>query len=176
MALLLRTQPGSPYFSVLLPGFVILASGLAMTMTPMTAAVMGSVEIRHAGVASAATNTSRELGGVFGIALLGAVVTSSFKRTLLAKLIAGGLPKAAATAVVAQAGASAAAGNTHALNTPGGPRVSHLVSQAVPGSFVHAIHVGMLVAVGFMILASAVSVAFVRTHVRSDDEAPVAAH
>jgi len=176
MALLLRTQPGSPYFSVLLPGFVILASGLAMTMTPMTAAVMGSVEIRHAGVASAATNTSRELGGVFGIALLGAVVTSSFKRTLLAKLIAGGLPKAAATAVVAQAGASAAAGNTHALNTPGGPRLSHLVSQAVPGSFVHAIHVGMLVAVGFMILASAVSVAFVRTHVRSDDEAPVAAH
>jgi MFS family permease len=175
MALLLRTQPGSPYLSVVLPGFVVLASGLAMTMTPMTAAVMGSVEIRHAGVASAATNTSREVGGVFGIALLGAVVTAAFRRSLLARLIAAGLPKAAAAMVVAKAGAAAAAGNAHAA-PPGDPRLGRLLDQAVPGAFVHAIHIGMLVAVGFMILASAVSVTFVRTHVRDDDAPVVAAH
>src|SRR5437773_6929440 len=87
LGLLLRTSVDSSYVTVILPSFIVLAAGMAMTMTPMTAAVMGSVETRHAGVASAATNTSREIGGVFGIALLGAIVTSAFKRGFAARLI-----------------------------------------------------------------------------------------
>ena len=41
---------------------------------------------------------------------------------------------------------------------------------AVKGSFVHAIHVGMLVAIGFMLLASMVSFLFGRSHVERADE------
>src|SRR5207249_25755 len=82
----------SSYVGVLLPAFIVLPFGMAMTMTPMTAAVMSSVETRHAGVASAATNTSREIGGVFGIALLGAIFTSAFKRNFLSRLVAAGAP------------------------------------------------------------------------------------
>jgi EmrB/QacA subfamily drug resistance transporter len=176
MALLLRTETDSSYLTVLLPSFLVLAAGMAMTMTPMTAAVMGSVETRHAGVASAATNTSREIGGVFGIALLGAVVTSAFNRSFLAHLISGGFPKGAASQVVAQAGSQAAAGRVtvdSVLRTapPGTTRGQALVIvDSVHGSFVHAMHVGMLVAVGFLILAAVVSAVFVRSHVSEHGE------
>jgi EmrB/QacA subfamily drug resistance transporter len=159
MALLLQTQPDSSYLTVILPAFLVLAAGMASTMTPMTAAVMGSVETRHAGVASAATNTSRELGGVFGIALLGAIVTAAFNRGFLARLVEAGIPKAQAAGIVARAGASAAAGNT------AGDGTNSIIGQAVQHSFVHSIHVGLLVAVAFLLLASLVSALFVRSHV-----------
>jgi EmrB/QacA subfamily drug resistance transporter len=164
MALMLRTEVGSSYATVILPSFIVLAAGMASTMTPMTAAVMGSVQTRHAGVASAATNTSRELGGVFGIALLGAIVTSAFKRGFTARLLETGLSKAQAGAVVAKAGASAAAGNAQ-VGADGAA-----LTNAIQHSFVHAIHVGILVAIGFLILASVVSALFVRSHVGAQDE------
>jgi EmrB/QacA subfamily drug resistance transporter len=171
MGLLLRTEVDSSYLTVILPAFLVLAAGMAMTMTPMTAAVMGSVETRHAGVASAATNTSREIGGVFGIALLGAVVTSAFKRSFVSHLIAGGFPSSAAKQIAAGAGAQSAAGRvtvTSVLQSgpPGTTRVqAQAIVDSVHGGFVHAMHIGMLVAVGFMILASIVSALFVRSHV-----------
>jgi EmrB/QacA subfamily drug resistance transporter len=176
MGLLLRTQVDSSYLTVLLPAFLVLAAGMAMTMTPMTAAVMGSVETRHAGVASAATNTSREIGGVFGIALLGAVVTAAFKRSFLSHLIGAGFPASAAGQIAAQAGAQSAAGRVTVASVlknapPGttGPQAQAIV-DSVHGGFVHAMHMGMLVAVGFMILASIVSALFVRSHVGGESE------
>jgi len=126
-------------------------------MAPMTSAVMSSVETRHAGVASAATNTSRELGGVFGIALLGAIVTSSFRHGLVSRLVAGGIPAARAATLAAAAGGRSSAG---AAPPGGGPVVA-----AVHLSFVHAIHIAMIVGVAFMLLASVVSAIFVRSHV-----------
>jgi len=48
-------------------------------MAPMTAAVMNSVGHQRAGLGSAMTNTSREIGGVLGIALLGAILTTQLK-------------------------------------------------------------------------------------------------
>ena len=167
MALLLRTEPGSSYLGVILPAFVVLGGGMAMTMAPMTAAVMASVEPRHAGVASAATNTSRELGGVFGIALLGAVVTSAFQRGFLARLVETGLPLSRAREMVELAGARAAAGSAGG-RIPLNPELAAAVRQ----SFVHSIHIGMMVAVGFMLLASVVSALFVRSHVGQHHDEP----
>jgi EmrB/QacA subfamily drug resistance transporter len=175
LGLLLRTSVDSSYTTVLLPAFIVLAAGMAMTMTPMTAAVMGSVETRHAGVASAATNTSREIGGVFGIALLGAVVTSAFKRSFLSHLVAGGFPTTTANQFVAHAGAQSAAGRvTVASVLNGSPGTTtdqaQTIVNSVHGGFVHAMHIGVIVAIGFMILAAIVSAVFVRSHVTSHGE------
>ena len=117
------------------------------------------VPVQRAGVASAATNTSRELGGVFGIALLGAVVTSAFKRSFVAKLIGFGVPSGQAHAIVDRAGSSGAASG-HV--PPGAPPQA---IEAVRDSFSHAMHVGICVAVAFAVLASIVSFVFVRSHV-----------
>ncbi|HXJ65691.1 MAG TPA: MFS transporter [Actinomycetota bacterium] len=159
LALMTRAQPDSSYLTVILPAMIVMGAGMASTMAPMTAAVMASVPVQRAGVASAATNTSRELGGVFGIALLGAIVTSVFKRDFLAKLIGFGVPSQQAHAIVDRASSSgAASGHT----PPGAPAQA---IEAVKASFTHAMHVGLWVAVGFALLASVVSFVFVRTHV-----------
>jgi len=127
----------------------------------MTAAVMASVPAAKAGVASAATNTSREIGGVFGIALLGAIVTGAFKSGFSARLLDAGIPKAQAAAIVAKAGARAAAGSSGGVTDP-------VIADAVKQSFVNAMHTGMIVAVAFLVFAAIVSAVFVRSHVEAD--------
>ena len=176
LSLVLRTQPDSSYFGVIFPSMVVWGAGMAMTMAPMTAAVMASVPGRHAGVASAATNTSRELGGVFGVALLGAIVTSSFKRTFNDGLLAAHFPKTVAATIVEKAGSQAAAGGgtlqTFRDQAPRGisQQVIHKVVDVAHQSFVHAMHVGIYFAIGSMLLAAIVSAMFVRSHVEAEPE------
>ena len=64
------------------PDLPRMGHGMGATMAPMTAAVMNSVGRERAGLGSAMTNTSREVGGVLGIALLGAILGSQI-RTLV---------------------------------------------------------------------------------------------
>jgi sugar phosphate permease len=49
---------------------------MASTMSPMTAAAMGSVPVDKAGVGSGVLNSFRQVGGSLGIALIGAIVAS----------------------------------------------------------------------------------------------------
>jgi EmrB/QacA subfamily drug resistance transporter len=65
---------GSGYLDVL-PGLVVAALGSALT-TPVTTAIISSVPVAKAGVASGALNTSRELAGSLGIAVMGAILAA----------------------------------------------------------------------------------------------------
>jgi EmrB/QacA subfamily drug resistance transporter len=60
----------------LAPALIIAGIGMGMTFSPMTAAAMGEVPQRIAGSASGVLNTSRNLGQVLGIAVLGSVLQS----------------------------------------------------------------------------------------------------
>jgi EmrB/QacA subfamily drug resistance transporter len=68
-----RLDTGSSYWDIL-PGLVVLGIGMAMTMTPTTAAAMSSVPRDQAGVGSAVLNSMRQVGGSLGIAVTGAIV------------------------------------------------------------------------------------------------------
>jgi EmrB/QacA subfamily drug resistance transporter len=67
---------GDADFWSLLPGLVVGGFGMAVTMTPMTAAAMGSVPVDKAGVGSGVLNTFRQVGGALGIAIMGAILSS----------------------------------------------------------------------------------------------------
>ncbi|MEO8290124.1 MAG: MFS transporter [Gaiellaceae bacterium] len=58
------------------PGLVLGGFGMALSMTPTTAAAMGSVAVDKAGVGSAVLNSMRQIGGSLGIAIMGAIVAS----------------------------------------------------------------------------------------------------
>ena len=60
----------------LVPGLVAGGVGMAITMTPMTAAAMSAVPVAKAGVSSGVLNTFRQVGGALGIAVMGAILTS----------------------------------------------------------------------------------------------------
>ena len=68
-----RLEPGMRFWDIL-PGLLMGGFGMAMTMTPTTAAAMGSVAVDKAGVGSAVLNSMRQVGGSLGIAIMGAVV------------------------------------------------------------------------------------------------------
>jgi EmrB/QacA subfamily drug resistance transporter len=67
----------SPYSYVLVCVF-LLVSGIALTMSPMTAAIMSAVPPRRAGAGSAMNDASRELGAALGVAVLGSVAASRY--------------------------------------------------------------------------------------------------
>jgi EmrB/QacA subfamily drug resistance transporter len=58
------------------PGLIVGGLGMALSMTPTTAAAMGSVPVDQAGVGSAVLNSMRQVGGSLGIAIMGAIVAS----------------------------------------------------------------------------------------------------
>jgi hypothetical protein len=67
-----RITDSSGYLT-LLPAFLVGGVGMGMTMSPMTAAVMGSVDRAKAGAASGVLSMTRMIGGVFGVAALTAI-------------------------------------------------------------------------------------------------------
>ena len=58
------------------PGLIVGGIGMALVMTPTTAAAMGSVPVDKAGVGSAVLNSRRQVGGALGIAVMGAIVAA----------------------------------------------------------------------------------------------------
>ena len=59
--------------------FAVLGAGMGMTAAPATGEIMSSVPLSKAGVGSAVNDTTRELGGALGIALLGSVANSAYR-------------------------------------------------------------------------------------------------
>jgi EmrB/QacA subfamily drug resistance transporter len=66
---------GATFWNIL-PALLVGGTGMALTMTPATAAAMGSVPVDKAGVGSAVLNSARQVGGSIGIAIMGAIVAS----------------------------------------------------------------------------------------------------
>ena len=66
------SQPGTPY-TMILPAFILGGLGMGLSFAPLSDAVMGAARTAQQGQASGIYNTTRELGGVFGVAILGAV-------------------------------------------------------------------------------------------------------
>ena len=67
----------TPYWYVL-ASLIPLVSGIALTMSPMTAAIMSAVPARRAGAGSAMNDATRELGAALGVAVLGSLAASHY--------------------------------------------------------------------------------------------------
>jgi EmrB/QacA subfamily drug resistance transporter len=77
------TDTGYPFVVLV---FVVLAAGFSLAMSPMTTQLMSAVPRSKAGVGSAMNDTTRELGGALGVAVLGSLVTSRYASSLASAL------------------------------------------------------------------------------------------
>lgn len=68
----------SPYSEIVV-GMVIMSSGLGLAVSPATDSVMGSVPENKAGIGSAMNDTTRELGGAMGVAILGTIMNNAYQ-------------------------------------------------------------------------------------------------
>ena len=118
-------SPTVPY-ATLVPAFVVAGVGMSLFFAPVANVVLSSVRRDQEGIASGANNAIRELGGVFGIAVLGAVFSAHGSYASGSAFVAGLTPAVwvGAAAVAVAAGA--------ALLLPGGRRATVGAPEAGP--------------------------------------------
>ncbi|HKR71182.1 MAG TPA: DHA2 family efflux MFS transporter permease subunit [Streptosporangiaceae bacterium] len=95
-------------YAALIPAFVVAGIGMSLFFAPVANMVLGSVRRDEEGIASGANNAIRELGGVFGIAVLGAVFSAHGSYASGASFVSG-MSSAVWVGAAAVAAASAAA-------------------------------------------------------------------
>jgi EmrB/QacA subfamily drug resistance transporter len=154
-----RLQLDTSYW-LMFPIFMIMGHGIGATMAPMTAAVMNAVGHQRAGLGSAMTNTSREVGGVFGIALLGTILTTRLKGVIGPALSNLGLTVHQKAAIAAAAGhGEIDPGLLTRLGVPRGQQLA--VFQAFRESFLTGFRLSLLVGGGVLLLAAIVANRFI---------------
>jgi predicted MFS family arabinose efflux permease len=84
MALLTRLGPHSGYGLSVLPSLVILGIGFGLVVPPALNSATSGVDVKDAGVASAMVNTTQQVGGSIGVALLSAFAAQATRRYLTA--------------------------------------------------------------------------------------------
>ncbi|MGH3333718.1 MAG: MFS transporter, partial [Nocardioidaceae bacterium] len=72
-----QVSPGGTYVGDLMPGFLLIGIGIGFSFVPISIAALAGVQAREAGLASGLINTSQQIGGALGIAVLSTIATSS---------------------------------------------------------------------------------------------------
>ena len=156
----------------------VVGLGLGLALQAVTASVLAIVPGERSGMAASTVNTSRELGGVFAVAILGAVINGRLVSDLTAKLgglgvsqelqqlvlhavTHGGLPANASLAILANPVVAA-----EALTNPG---ILGKILDAAEASFGNALHVGLTVAAVILLAAAVISLFGSRGFPKPDD-------
>lgn len=148
------TTPYSHIWFLLIPiGF-----GNGMVMSPMTTAIMSTVPTSRAGMASATSNTMRQVGSVFGIAVLGSIVTHSFTSHLRSGLAALRLPAAVVQHLLTIASQGREAAAAQAL--PGVDLA--VIGRVVANAFTAGFHSGLWISGVMLLVGSPVAFLTIR--------------
>jgi MFS family permease len=134
---------------------LIMGLGMGMTMAPATESIMGSLPRAKAGVGSAVNDTTRQVGGALGVAILGSLLASTYRSSL---------GTAASEAARASVG-----GALSAARDLGGEQGAAL-ARAAKQAYVDGMSVGVLVAAGVALVGGLVALLFLPSHAAAEPE------
>ena len=164
-SLLLITQFGVHTGTVpIVLATMLLGVGMAHVMAPATDSIMGSLPRAKAGVGSAMNDTTRQVGGALGVAILGSVLSSRYG-TRIAELLPGLPPK------VVEAASNNVGEAIGFSNSPAGRPFATQIADASKDAFVHGLHTSVLLAAGVILLAALGVVLWLPAHHRDEAEA-----
>ncbi len=138
-------------YGLLLPSFMIMGLGMALTMSPMSTAAMNAVSEDKAGVASGILSMSRMVGGTFGVAAIGALFQQLASHRLQELLAGTGVTAAQRDQIVHNLGSGAAPAGTD-------PQVAAAAKEA----FIHALSSGMWLSAGVALAGAVIALLFIQ--------------
>jgi EmrB/QacA subfamily drug resistance transporter len=137
----------TPYAYILLVQ-IVLGSGIGFTISPATNMIMSSLPPSRAGIGSAMNDTTRQLGGALGVAVLGALMNGAYRTGVSALAGANGITGA----LMEQIRSSIQGAHVAAASL--GTGLAQSIIQTSSQSFVHGMNEALLVASVIMVLAS----------------------
>ncbi len=147
---LLSTIAPETSYSIVITYLIIMSSGMGMTMAPATEAVMGSLPRSKAGVGSAINDTTRQVGGAVGVAIIGSAVSSVYTSRIID--LGGEFGLDAQTDAIAQTSLDAA----QKIGAGLGPDSAGFIAGANQ-AFVDAMSFGLRISVFVVALAAIVA-------------------
>ena len=159
------TNDASTSYSVIASAMVLMGFGLGSAAAPATESILASVPREKAGVGSAVNDTTREVGGTLGVAVLGSIMASVYGGRILNALSGTPLP----------AGLRAAAGDSlaAALQIAGGVdgAAGRGIALAAQDAFVQAFQIGSVVTGAVALVGAVIALLFLPA--RSRQEKPI---
>jgi EmrB/QacA subfamily drug resistance transporter len=132
--------------------------GFGIVVVPVTSSALTSVPAEHSGMAASTTNTSRELGAVAGVAILGSIVNGQLTVQLADRLAAIGIPPAFRSQVIAAVTTGSLGSQARGSAGKGNASIQEIINKVVTaayGAFGHGLDLA-LTASGALLLVSAV--------------------
>jgi EmrB/QacA subfamily drug resistance transporter len=145
------------YLGAVLPAQLVFALGLAMTVAPLTTAVLAGSE-HQAGIASGVNNAIARVAGLLGTAAVGAAVAASFGSRLDSGLRGVALGPTARAAVRAAKRLPLGRPDVHALSAA----QAHAVSRAAEAASLHSFHLGLSIAAALVAVGGLAGAAGIR--------------
>ncbi|MBZ0299171.1 MAG: MFS transporter, partial [Anaerolineae bacterium] len=155
----------TPYSTILI-GQLILATGLGTAMSPATNSIMGSVPVHKAGIGSAMNDTTRQLGGALGVAVLGTILNSTYLRNIQSLLdsLAPAAPQQALDAIASSIqGAHAVVANSP---IPIPDAIAQNIINTTNNAFVAGMSESLLIGGIIMLLAAGLTLLILPAQVR----------
>jgi EmrB/QacA subfamily drug resistance transporter len=149
LILLAGVDATSSYWPDIIVRMLLLALGLSMTMAPATESIMGSLPRARAGVGSAVNDTTRQVGGALGVAVVGSVLASKYSAQVSEFLRGKNVPTGVAQAYEQSLGAALSAGKT----VPG-------LAHAATSGFIDGMQSGFVVAATTSLLGAVIAFVF----------------
>ena len=150
-------------YGLLLPGFVLMGLGMGLVKSPMSTAAMNAVDRSKAGAASGVLSMSRMVGSTFGVAVMGALVTTIGGSKIDSLL--PHVPAATRDTITNALGSGAAIGG----HVPAG------IVAAANDAFVSALGIGLLVGSLVTLSGAVVAWTFIRPRVVAPAAVPAEA-
>ena len=152
-----------PHVSLATLGWVLSIAGIGfgIMLVPVTSTPLAVTAPEHSGMAASVTNTSREMGAVFGVAVLGSIVNSKLTGQLAARLKELGIPPNFQSLVLhdviggGAGGGAAVSGAEHDKNAAVA-RIATKVVNAAYEAFGSGLHVALDIS-GVLLLVGAVA-------------------
>jgi Na+/melibiose symporter-like transporter len=118
---------------------VVMATGMALTMAPATDSIMGSLPLAKAGVGSAVNDTTRQIGGAVGVAVVGSVFSSIYSAEVAGAISGQPVPPEVTNGIKDSVGFA-----LQAAARIGGSAGTEL-ADAARSAFIDGFHAGLIV-------------------------------